>query len=139
MKKAACCIQLYNRDAISSINGYLHNFAVPLLFLTYKATTAQPNKYANLCHHDQNTEGSSLCMREAAQNECKPECCASSNILTQATSTRRDMRHALCSARQQLEACHAVRPAAKSPEYYSLQQISNIISHYCIHNSHDSK
>jgi len=48
---------------------------------------------------------------------------------TEATSMRRNMRHACCSIILQLEACHAVWPAANSPEYYSLQQISYIISH----------
>jgi hypothetical protein len=50
-------------------------------------------------------------------------------FFTQATSKRRDMRRARCSVRLQLEACHAVWPAANSPEYYNLQQISYVISY----------
>lgn len=48
---------------------------------------------------------------------------------TQATNIRWGMRHACCSVRLQPEACHAVWPAANSPEYYNLWQISYIISH----------
>jgi hypothetical protein len=50
-------------------------------------------------------------------------------FFTQATNKRRHMRHARCSVRLQLEACHAVWPAANSPQYYHLQQISYVISH----------